>query len=84
MTHPNAETQSGRGKGFRGTEQSTHHKCESDPQQLGILTRKIALAGHTVHKGQNQDFIVTRWGMSRYCADLPSLQAFARQLGVSL
>ena len=49
---------------------------------LAILKAKFAMAGHQVHDGDTGDFLVTRWGMSRWCEDVDSLQAFARLLGV--
>jgi hypothetical protein len=45
--------------------------------------QQLALAGHVVHKGQSGDFLVCKYGMSRYCQDFAELQAFARQLGVN-
>jgi len=50
---------------------------------LATLKAKFALAGHQVHEGSNDDFIVTRWGMSRYCADIGALRRFARVVGVN-
>jgi len=47
--------------------------------QIAVLT----LAGHTVHKGGDGDFIVCKYGLTRYCADFAELQAFAVKLGVS-
>lgn len=44
---------------------------------------RLALAGHAVHKGQNGDYTVCKYGLTRYCKDLSELQAFARQLGVN-
>ena len=43
---------------------------------------QFAQVGHQVYDGGNDDFIVTRWGMSRYCPDLTALRIFARVLGV--
>ena len=42
----------------------------------------LALAGHHVHKGGEGDFIVSKYGLTRYCSNVAELQAFARQLGV--
>lgn len=44
---------------------------------------RLALAGHTVHKGKAGDYTVCKHGMSRYCKDFAELQAFARLLGVN-
>lgn len=47
------------------------------------LTAAFALKGHTVHKGQDGGFYVSRYGLSRYCKDLKALQDFAKLVGVS-
>lgn len=44
---------------------------------------ELALAGHTVHKGKNGDYLVCKYGLTRHCRDLDDLQLFARKLGVS-
>lgn len=44
---------------------------------------ELALAGHVVHKGKSGDYLVCKYGLSRYCQDFDELQAFARRLGVS-
>lgn len=44
---------------------------------------ELALAGHAVHKGKSGDYLVCKYGLSRYCQDFDELQAFARKLGVS-
>ena len=48
------------------------------------LKAKFARAGHLVHEGGNDDFIVvkTDWCMSRHCRDYAALIGFGRQLGV--
>lgn len=43
---------------------------------------RLALAGHAVHKGKSDDYIVCKYGLSRYCQDFEALQAFARKMGV--
>ena len=43
---------------------------------------QLALGGHMVHRGQYGDYLVSKYGLSRYCEDLDDLQDFARQLGV--
>lgn len=43
---------------------------------------RLALAGHTVHKGQSDDYMVCKYGLSRWCQDFPELAAFALKLGV--
>lgn len=44
---------------------------------------ELALAGHTVHRGRCGDYLVCKYGLSRYCQDFEELQVFARKLGVS-
>lgn len=44
---------------------------------------RLALAGHAVHQAEGGDFLVTRWGQTRYCANFAELQAFAVKLGVN-
>jgi len=44
---------------------------------------RLALAGHRVHRAEGGDFLVTRWGQTRYCADFAELQAFAVKVGVN-
>jgi hypothetical protein len=44
---------------------------------------ELALAGHAVHKGRSGDYLVCKYGLTRYCQDFDDLQAFARRLGVS-
>ena len=44
---------------------------------------ELALAGHAVHKGKCGDYLVCKYGLSRYCQDFEDLQAFAQKLGVS-
>ena len=51
-------------------------------KDTATLIAQFALAGHTVHRGDTGDFLVSRWGASRWCADLDALQAFAVRVGV--
>ena len=44
---------------------------------------ELGQAGHIVHRGQDGDFLVCKYGLSRYCRDFAQLQVFARQLGVA-
>lgn len=44
---------------------------------------ELALAGHTVHKLQCGDFLVSKWGYIHHANDFEALQAFAKKLGVS-
>ena len=49
---------------------------------LATLKAKFTMAGHQVHDGDTGDFLVTRWGMSRWCEHVEALRTFARVLGV--
>jgi hypothetical protein len=65
---------------------STEPDCPTaspECKAIGMQIQQLALAGHVVHKGQSGDFLVCKYGMSRYCQDFAELQAFARQLGVN-
>ena len=53
--------------------------CE---KRLATLRAKFAMAGFSVHGLDDGGFLVCRWNMSRACADLAALTAFARQTGV--
>ena len=46
------------------------------------LIALFALAGHVVHRGRCDDFIVCKFGYSRYCQDLNELHAFAMRMGL--
>lgn len=54
-----------------------------DGNAIATLIARLALAGHVVNKGQSGDYIVSKYGMTRYCANFAELVAFARQIGVS-
>lgn len=49
------------------------------------LKAKFARAGHLVHDGGNDDYIVVKadWAMSRHCPDYAALISFGRVLGVA-
>lgn len=48
------------------------------------LKAQFSRAGHLVHDGGNDDYIVVQknWGHSRHCRDYAALVGFGRQLGV--
>jgi hypothetical protein len=54
-----------------------------DGKAIANQIARLALAGHAVHKGQSSDYLVSKYGMSRYCQDFAELQAFAVKLGVN-
>lgn len=69
--------------GFNAT-QSTNLITITPAETIGnaaYLIAKLALAGHSVHRDGNDDFLVSKWGQSRYCKSFDALLAFARQVG---
>lgn len=71
-------------KGFQNHSDNAGNSTD-DPRPgkaLETLKAQFAIMGHQVYEGSDDDFIVTRWGMSRYCKDLAELQAFAVLMGV--
>ena len=56
---------------------------ERKAKAISTLTAQLALHGHAVHDGLSGDFLVCRWGMSKYCQDFDELQAFAVKLGIA-
>ena len=92
MTHTNttqkaagASNTNGLHTHTNGTNFRTDGAINQAPDGNAIATQlaRLALAGHTTHKGSAGDFTVCRYGMTRYCKDFTELQAFARQLGVT-
>lgn len=47
------------------------------------LIARFALAGHAVNTCRSGDYVVSKWGLTRYCENFEALQAFARQIGVT-
>ena len=54
-----------------------------DGKAIATQIARLAMAGHVVNKGVSGDYIVSKYGMTRYCKDFAELAAFARQLGVN-
>ena len=57
---------------------------DESSKDLASLKARMALAGHSVYDGGNDDYIVVKadWCMSRHCCNLAALIAFGRQLRV--
>lgn len=53
-----------------------------DSKAIATQIARLTLAGHTVHKGIDGDFLVCKYGLSRWCQDFAELAAFALKLGV--
>ena len=54
-----------------------------DGKAIATQIARLALAGHVVHKGQSGDYLVSKFGMTRHCADLNELAAFAQKVGAN-
>lgn len=50
---------------------------------LATVTAQLALKGFQVHALAVGGYFVARWNLTRYCAALEDLQAFARQVGAA-
>ena len=79
-TNSNGQHTDTNGANFRtdGAIQQAH-----DGNAIATQLARLALSGHTTHKGSAGDFTVCKFGMTRYCKDFTELQAFARQLGMT-
>ena len=55
------------------------HDGQAVADQVARLTR----AGHVVHQSGLGDFLVTKYGLSRYCAGFDELKAFAQKVGAN-
>jgi hypothetical protein len=53
-----------------------------DGKAIATQLAELAIAGHVVHMLIDGDYLVCKYGMTRYCKNFAELQAFARQLGV--
>lgn len=65
------------GAGSEGSE-LTHSNITKNE---ATLLARFALLGHAVTRLRGGDYLVCRWGMSRYCHDLESLESFLEMLG---
>jgi hypothetical protein len=81
MTAPEMRTPGGN---LASAEKITHSESTPDKKLVATLIAQFALAGHAVHKGCDSDFVVCKYAMVKYCKDLAELQAFAKQVGVTL
>jgi len=57
--------------------------AEQKSKAIANQIARLALAGHHVHKGTEGDYLVCKYGLSRWCKDFAELRAFAVKLGVS-
>lgn len=54
-----------------------------DRKVTATLIAQLALAGHAVHRSQDGGYLVSKFGLTRYCLDFAELQVFAVKLGVN-
>ena len=54
-----------------------------DGNAIATQIARLALAGHVVHKGQSGDYLVSKFGLTRYCANFTELAAFAKKVGAA-
>ncbi|MGC4395807.1 hypothetical protein [Hydrogenophaga sp. T2] len=52
-------------------------------KRLSTLKAQMALRGFQVHDTIAGGWLVARWNLSRYCATLDDLAAFAKQVGAA-
>lgn len=52
-----------------------------DGKHLATLTAQLALRGFSVYEVVGGGYFVGHWSMTRYCAQLADLEAFARVVG---
>ena len=78
MTHTNTQQKAPRACDFEGLHNDTntadfHSQGATNQAQDGKAianqVAQLALAGHVVHKGKSGDYLVCKYGMTRYCAD---------------
>lgn len=84
MTHTNEKAPSA--CDTEGFDTDTHKADSATGTQhskaITTLIAELTLAGHVVHKLRGGDFLVCKYGYSRYAQDFDALQAFASKLGV--
>jgi hypothetical protein len=64
---------------------TTAHRVEDDKRQKVFETARAELALHAgiaVHELTDGTFLLSRWNLTRHCASLEEVLAFARQAEV--
>ena len=56
--------------------------AEYEPAVIASTVTKLWLAKHHVDEGPHGDFLVSKYGLSKYCSGASELHAFAVKLGV--
>ena len=57
----------------------SQRKAEEIVEQIA----KLVQAGHIVYQRRSGDFLVCKYGLSKYCWDFAELQSFSVKLGVN-
>ena len=57
-------------------------------KEFATMQARFALRGHELIQSHNPltrqpDYLVTRWGLSRYCPEWQDVVAFAKQIGAA-
>jgi len=55
--------------------------CE---KRLATLKAQLAMRGVEVYELASGAYVATRWGLTKHCIDIESLEAFARQIGANI
>lgn len=63
------------------TNSATVSPAEKTGKSEATLRALFALKGAAVHRLEVGGYLVSQYGMTRHCADLPALAAFGRQMG---
>ena len=66
-----------------GQSVKTHSKFTADSTAVADQIARLTRAGHVVHQSGLGDFLVTKYGLSRYCAGFDELKAFAQKVGAN-
>ena len=64
---------------FDSGERESQRKVEEIVEQVA----KLVQAGHFVYQRRSGDFLVCKYGLSKYCWDFAELQSFSVKLGVN-
>lgn len=82
MTAQKRETPLAGGAGANQITQAEIVASAGDENKLvATLIARMALMGHAVYKLADGGYLISRWGMTRYCADPAQLAAFLVQIG---
>ena len=55
----------------------------AESKRLATVTAQLALKGFQVHELTTGGFFCAKWNLTKYCAAVEDLEAFARQVGAA-